>query len=402
MTRSTGNDRTPSTATTRRTGLLVVVVALLIGSAAWLGRSPDAQDDAREGPAFPRAEALSEGAENGRRPTEAAPEPSDQADPALAAGLQLPGRLPKLPPSVDDSARLRRALAAPGHGYLMINVATLTSSDIAQKLVRCRGGKAMSAFDQIRDETGLDLQRDVDHMGIGLGDDVMAVSGRMARIHVPDAAQSYGKDARIWQMTAKPEPNAALEAGATAGTPNAAAGEAAASKRRQHIALVGDGTLLFADSEAQLKAAVDRLDGTGPAEPSSAGNGDVQGQLLAGDLARMLGQPQAGEQPMVTTLRKLATRARLRMNVGSDVAMSVDLDATGADQGEELAKAVRGGVALMRQAARHGDRKDLERLLDRAKVLDAEDGNVGFDLAVPGPWILDRFGCDADGYPKQP
>lgn len=392
------------TSSHRRNALLLLVAGLLLAVSAWFGAAPPEEEPPTDGPAFPRAEAASAQDEGG---DDVAP---SRADPATAAErearaemLKLPGKLPKLPGAANSGARLRRALAAPGHGHLMVNMETLTRSEVVRKLMRCRGARAMRGFDRIQRETGLNVQRDVRHVGLGLRNNVLAMSGQMGAVRVPDEATSYGQGARIWQLAESSNQRDVPATGAPAasGDEGDSKQPTRSSQKPQHLALVGDDTLLMAESPSQLKAAIDRLEGNAPAETSSAGNGDVQGQLLADDIVALFGQPKQGERPMVASMRKLAERARLRMNVDSDVAMSIDLNAQ-PNQGEELAKAVRGSVALMRQAARRGGRKEVERLLDRAKVLDAQDGQVGFDLALPGAWILDRFGCDADGNPKQP
>ncbi|MCO4762434.1 MAG: hypothetical protein KC502_13065 [Myxococcales bacterium] len=357
---------------------LGLALLMLIAAATWLGKG--VSQDSHAEPRFPRDE-VAHADDQSDEPDLTGSVPAAKPAGHRSPSLVLPGNLPPLGAAATSSRLLQRAIAGPGQGHLMMNIGTLTRSDIARKLIRCRGGRALDAFDRVRANTGLDVQRDVDHIGTGMASGVMAVSGRLAELKVPEGATAYGDNAKLWQLEGTSGPQ----------DPN--------RKRRRHIGLVGDQLLILADSQEALKHAIDRAESRAPAAPFTGTNGDIQGQLLGDDLSRILGKPNPGEQPVVAAMRRLAQSAQVRMNIDRDVAMSLDIDAAGGQSDTELAQTIKGGIALMRQAARRTNKKQLERLLDRARVLTPDGGAVGLDLAVPGPWILARFGCDADGNP---
>ncbi len=379
----------------RRTALGVAAAVVLVGLASWLGRSePPAADTVPL--AFPRDEVDSDEGDG----DDEAPSAATDAPAQGPGGLVLPGKLPPLPgaggPRGHELA-MRRALSPPGTGHLVINSAALLRSELAQRMLRCRGQRARAGFDRLREVSGVDLQRDVD--AVGMSDKVMAVTGRIKDFKLPPGAteERYGDGARLVTLPARASEGAPAEPGSSG---------AKARRPPMVLARIGDHTLLVASSAAEARAAVDRFEGRAASEPVTPGNGDVQGQLLPGDIATFLGsggsKPGADgtpEQPMAQALRRLTQRARLRMNVNEDVAMSLDFDATDASHSEELAQTIRGGVALMRQAARQSGRSTLEGLLDRARFVEPDGEAVGLDLALPGSWILARMGCDAEGRP---
>ena len=122
-------------------------------------------------------------------------------------------------------------------------------------------------------------------------------------------------------------------------------------------------------------------EGAGPAAPS---RGD-----------RFLGTQLA--DPQVQAIRKLAKGVGLRMNIDERVAASLDVEADGQGDAEDLTAALKSAVTIGRQLARKNGMKKTAWLLDQARFHDAGDEGFALDVAVPGPFILRALGCDEDG-----
>ena len=321
-----------------------------------------------------------ESAKVGRDEPEAA-----AGDEATDDSLRLPCTLPPLADATRTGREaMRRALAAPGHGHLLIDFAAIGRSPLARKMMKCRGERVDAALGRLRDEFGIAVDRDLET--IGTGTDVLAFGGRLGALKLPAAAGpgvAYGDGARVYEL-----------------------GEDDGS--RNHIAVLGDHSVLMANSRTELEQAVDRFEGRAPAETSRVAKADIEGQLLGDDLAAMLGigddsgpkQPPGSEAPQLDVIRRLVRKVGMRVDVDERASMSFDLDTDSGDNAEEIGAALRGGVAMLRQLARSEGRSELDSLLDQARILDPKGGRIGLDLAVPGDWILARMGCDPDGAPR--
>ncbi len=316
------------------------------------------------------------------------PESEQAADaPDDQARLRLPGALPPLADGTRSGREaMRRALAAPGHGHLLIDFATIGRSPLARKMMKCRGERVDAALARMRDEFGIAVDRDLET--IGTGTNVLAFGGRLGAFKLPASAGTgvaYGDGARIYEL----------------GDDDGG---------RNHVAVLGDHSVLMADSKLELQQAVDRFEGRAPAETSRVAKADIEGQMLGDDLAEMLGaggdpgtQPPPGsETPQLEVIRRLVRKVGMRVDVDDRAAMSFDIDTDSGKDAEEIGAALRGGVAMLRQFARSEGRSELDALLDQARILDPKGGRVGLDLAVPGDWILARMGCDPDGTPRNP
>ncbi len=286
--------------------------------------------------------------------------------------LQLPGALPALA-SAGGREALRRALSPPGRGHLLIDVGAISRSELARRIMRCKAARAEQAFRALRDDVGLDVERDIDTVGIG--SDVIGLNGRLEGLRLPEGklGERYGDDARL------------LKLGDGDG--------------RYEVGFIGQGTLLIGDSRAALLAAIDRHEGRAPASKDRIGRADIEGVLLPEDL-RGFGNrdatPQAGE---LSAVLALVQQAGLRIDVDERARMSLDLSASDQSRAVEMAGMLRSGLGLLRQALNIEGSAELAELVDQARVFDPDGGPVGFDLAVPGEWVLRRLGCDADGQP---
>lgn len=316
--------------------------------------------------------------------------PGPETDPSAPAdrgdrALRLPGKLPPLADGTRTGREaLRRALAAPGHGHLLIDFAAIGRSPLARKMMKCRGERVDAALARMRDEFGIAVDRDLET--IGSGNAVLAFGGRFGALKLPASAGvgvAYGDGARVYEL-----------------------GEGDGG--RNYVAVLGEHTVLMANSRAGLEAAVDRFEGRAPAESSRVAKADIEGQMLGEDLAEMLGAsegtskaPPGSEAPQLDVIRRLVRKVGMRIDVDERAAMSFDIDTDTGKDADEIGAALRGGVAMLRQLARSEGLHELDALLDQARILDPTGGRIGLDLAVPGDWILARMGCAADGTPRQ-
>ncbi|MEY3011776.1 MAG: hypothetical protein RIT45_511 [Pseudomonadota bacterium] len=310
-------------------------------------------------------------------------EPNPEAPPD--AKLRLPGTLPSLGHAATRSGReaLRRAVSPPGSGHMLIDVAALQRSDLARKMLRCRGDRMRAGLERLHAATGIDLQRDVET--IGFGRDAIAVGGRLGNLRLPPElgdGERYGDGARLFELS---------------------------GSARNHVAIVGDHTAVIAETADALRAAVDRIEGRAAAEVAAAGHADIEGVLLPDDLAPLFGRrPDAGDgdrdelSQLLDEAGTLMHQLAFRVNVDEQAAMSFDLGAASDAEAERLGKVSRSALTLLRQAARHEGARRMEQLLDQARVLPASGQKLGLDLAVPDQWILERMGCDAEGNRIEP
>jgi len=296
------------------------------------------------------------------------------AVPQVEPGLRLPGTLPKL--ALQREARpLQKALAVPGRGSVVIGVGALRASDLAARVLRCRGAQFARGFEAFREQSGLDLQRDVDE--IGFSDGILVVGGRLHALRLPDAEvpEPYGKNAAIYTKPGHPT-----------------------------MAKVGDGLLLLGEPDA-LRAAVDRVEGRTAVEeaPPDVTGAQVNGRFAAAWLQQLFGDEK---DPMTVRMLELVREARVRIDVGEHAAVSLDFDTKDAAAAGDLGKAVQSLLTIVRQEAIRNGRTQIADLLAQAKVVPGSSAGsgkaagFGLDIAVPGDLILDRMGCTPDGTPK--
>jgi len=267
------------------------------------------------------------------------------------------------------NASLQKALAAPGKGNLFVDVKGIAQSPLLQQLLACRKDQAQAPLDDIREKFGVDPTKDVHRMGVSEG--VLAATGAFRDLKLPPdvgAPSPYGDTAQVYP-----------------------------SKSDQHLAKVGDGLLLVADSEEALHAAIDRVEGRAEAEAPSwsaeMNEADVVGNLSAAALQSMF---KGGAGDRFDQVKDMLQDGVVRVNVDDAVGASFDLTATSQEDAAELVKTLKGAVASMRTQAAVEENSKLVALLKQARVEDFADGTFAVDIAVPGPFLLDLMGCKAN------
>jgi hypothetical protein len=346
--------------------LFALVAAAFLAAAFIASRCSDAALDDRTADAkalddrakivFPRDEA--------RRKRPRATSPLDTTKPVDDA---------KPPPPRDG---LQRAIA--GEGALFAEVNAIRHSDLVEKMMRCRGEEAMGQFAVMKDELGIDPSQDLDR--VGFDDKVFAASGFFENLKVPEqlgAGEPYGDKARVWKMP-----------------PSEQGGEPG------YAARVGNDLVVMGETEAEVRAAVDRVEGRAP--PRAAIDESLAKSEIYGPLSQELIQSflKDANDPVAQRLMDSIAGGALRMNVDEHVKISLDLRPKDAATGEDLSKAVGGAFAMMRKQAEASGDPELAWLLEQARVLPQDDGKFGIDLAVPGSFILDKMGCDEQGARK--
>ncbi len=310
--------------------------------------------------------------------------PANDGGPTAPAALPT-GPLPLIVDGRDDP--VERALGLGDRGVMIIDYSKLRHSELVDRMLRCRGGKAIAGLDQLRDETGIDLDRDVDR--VGFSDEVVVVRGRLGGVDF-----SRWSDARV--------PIAADLVGWRMGD---ASDGLVVARVEEHLLLMGH------DID-ELRAAWMRIQGQAPVpeplppRPVGVGlfarfPGDWVTRFMGGGGGEDGGEDGGGEGSLDRALAMALEQGQLQLSVDDAVAASIDLKTKTPAQAIDLAKAIGAALSVARFEAARRDEHQIARLLDQARVLAAGDGRFGLDVALPGELLLDMMGCDADGTPRE-
>jgi hypothetical protein len=269
---------------------------------------------------------------------------------------------------------LQRSLLSPDNkGVVFVEANALRHAPLMEKILRCRENEAADGLMQLKNELGIDPMEDLDRMGFD--GNVFAASGFFEGLKIPPElgeGERYGDSARIWKTKGED-------------------GDLT-------FARVGNDLMLTGDTEAEVKAAVDRAEGraqSGTQMPPGVGESELYGEFGAEFIKNMVG---ASQDPTAQKIAELVTNSTVRMNVDEDAALSVDLQAVDEKSAQELSKAVGGAFAFLRGEAEKED-PELAQLLEQARVQPGEGNTFMVDVAVPGEFLLKTMGCDKDGKP---
>ncbi len=269
----------------------------------------------------------------------------------------------------------RSVLADDSHGAVFIEANAIRHSPLMEKILRCREADATGGLAQMKEELGIDPLEDLDR--VGFNGEVFAASGFFQDMKVPAEAgpgESYGDKARLWHVQG--DNGAAVV-----------------------FAQVDNGLLLSGADEAAVKAAVDRAEGRSTANaapPAGLGEAELYGTLPGSFLQELAG---GTKDPMAARIAELVVSSSVRMNVGQDAALSLDVTTKDDASSDELEKTLNGGLALLRAQAEQKGERDVATMLDQARVERAEGGGLMLDVAVPGDFLLKSMGCGPDGTP---
>ena len=140
-----------------------------------------------------------------------------------------------------------------------------------------------------------------------------------------------------------------------------------------------------------IKAAIDRVEGRGPDEPSvipeGSTYGEMYGVLSVDHLAQLLGPDQA---ELAQRLRDVAENVELHVDASSDVALVAEVKGDNADKVTDLGKSLGAALSLARIRAQAEGEKEMAQLLDFARV--QPDGKAfKLEMAVPLDVIKERL-----------
>lgn len=297
---------------------------------------------------------------------------------ALRAKSEQPSRPPRRE-AVHDP--IQRAMNVPGGGAVFVEVNAIRHSELVERLLRCRGEEAGGELERMRDELGIDPLEDLDR--VAMHQDVLAASGFLGDLKLPPAAGEalpYGDGAQLYEW-----PTGDEEQGGTA-----------------YLGRVGEDLLILAKSADDVKAAVDRVEGRGPPPeplPAHLTGSEIYGRI-GPELIQSLSGP--GSDPLFGKLEELVEGGTARVLVDEHVSVSLDFEAKSPEDADDLAKALGGALAAVRQQAKGKGDEELAALLEQARVLPQGGGRFGVDVAVPGDLILKGMGCGPDGARTEP
>jgi hypothetical protein len=288
-----------------------------------------------------------------------------------------PQRVPRQQAASDP---IQRAMSFPAGGAVFVEVNAIRHSELAEKILRCSGEEGEGQLSRMKDELGIDPLEDLDR--VAMHKDVLAASGNLGGLKLPpeaSAPEAYGESAQLYEWPSTEEAGA-----------------------HTFMARVGEDLLLLGSSPEELKAAVDRAEGRGPPPPpmpAHLADSEIYGSLGPGLLALFAG-PEGDS--VLGKLDELVTGGTVRVLVADHVSLSLDLEAKSQDEADDLAKALGGALAAMRQQAKASGEHELAALLEHSRVLPQGGGRFGLDVAVPGELILKGMGCGRDDDAQAP
>ncbi len=355
----------------RHPGWLLLAVLLLLASAGLLSLVEEAPVRPRAEVSFPRRMREAERRRSAERRTLPA---------AAPAAAPAAGEAPVTPPRRDPF--LAALPAAAGEPVVVFEANALRHSRLGELFVQCALARDPGYFDQVSRETGLDVLKDVDR--VGLAGETVVVSGtferaRWDRLEADGAveAEPYGEAGRLYRDRG---------AGRAAGAPV--------------LARWRDQVVLLAPDAAGARRAIDQLEGrVEPPRPldEALAYGEVYG-VIPGDAVRRLFP--ASDQDLGARLAAAASRVELHVDAMADVAAVVRVEGQDAAALSDLARALGGAVAAGRLRAQATGDGRLAELLDAARVV-PEDGRFSLEVAVPAA-TLERWFAGCAGATKAP
>jgi hypothetical protein len=336
-------------------GWIAAAVLLLLAAAVLLALVEERPRPAAAAVEFPRAMRGEEWDRMRARrtltlppaPGEPAPEPDappERRDPFLAA-------LPVLP----------------GEPVVVFEANALRHSRLGERFVACMLRRDPGAFEEIREETGIDVLKDVDR--VAFAGEAVVISGffdRMRRDRLEQGgalvASRYGDAATVW--TPRPDP-------------------ASEEVPSEVIGAWKDQLLVIGPDETSVRRALDQVEGRVAPEvalPDEMAYGEAYG-VVPGDALRRLFGAAHGE--LADRLAAAASRVEIHVDAMEDVAIVLDVRGEDPALVEDLSRALGGALAGARLEAQMRDDRRLADLLDQARVALQGEGAFSLELAVP-------------------
>ncbi len=319
----------------------LVVAAVLLALGAWLMTGAEAPIPERPTVSMPRRMKSDERTRNTDRETWVPVAQLDDAGlPVMKAVRPLDPVLAAMPPTVKYAA-------------VVVEANAIRHSAIGDLLIDCLFAGRPEMLDELRD-AGLDPLSSVDR--ISMADSTMLVSGNFSSADVKtmlhaESSQQWGRHSTLFERRA----------------PNG----------QSSVAGVWNQQLLVIGRNAEdVKATLDRLEGTGSTEPPvlkpEDAYGEMYGTLTGAGLARMVSEDNPALAKVIT---ESAGRVSLHADVTRDVGLVADIEGSDPRKTEDLRKALGSALTLTRLQAKAEGQSDEAEILQMARVGSAEDGN---------------------------
>lgn len=269
----------------------------------------------------------------------APPEPPRPRDPLLAA---LPSSFKK--------------------GVVVVEVNAIRHSPVGELLIDCLTSRDDGrGLQRMRDLTGVDPLEDLDR--VALADDALLLSG-----HFEDAKWDavFPSEQRVWGRDGTIYSGAQPDGGVTDG-----------------IGTWGGKMLILGQSDAEVEAVMDRLEGRGiqgpPVLDESQTYGDIYGVLTTDALAELLTEGQPG---LAEKLKTMADRVELHVDAARDVGLVAKVTGPNGEDTRDLGKTMGAALALGRLKAQADGETELAELMELARVVPGS-GDFRLELGLP-------------------
>jgi hypothetical protein len=262
----------------------------------------------------------------------------------------------------------------PDQPTVVFEANALRHSRLGERVVACVLDKDPAMFREIERETGIDVLKDVDR--VGLAGDAVVVSGFFDRARFEALTNNpqlreerYGEAGRIWSPVRPNEPT---------------------------VGAWRDQLILLAATSTPIRQAMDQLEGRADAPatgiPEDMAYGEVYG-VVPGAMARRLLPP--GERALADRVAAAATRIELHLDAMNDLAAVVRVHGSDDAAMEDLARTLGAGLAVARVQAQATSDEPLADLLEQARVVRVP-GSFSVEAAMPADRLDHWFGtCGA-------
>lgn len=265
------------------------------------------------------------------------------------------------------------AIASGAKSAVVIEANALRHSPIGELLLECMLARnRKNPIEELRNRAGIDPLQDLDRVAMTEHGVVFSGNFQNARVQqlFGDQAQSssYGDQATFYQRPPR------ANGGANPGV----------------FVSWGGQMLMFAEDEAQARAAVDRLEGRAESTPiltEEQSYGEIYGVFSADDLARILPPEQA---ELAQRFREAADRVELHVDASHDVGIVANVQGADPASVDDLGRSVGGLLSAARLRAMAEGEDELVEFLDLARVR-PRDGRFGLEVGLPLELLKQRL-----------
>lgn len=338
----------------RRRWPWLVAAVLLLGAAAYLmsREDPERPPPVWERVEMPRRMRVEERQRAERRRTVVVPTFTADA----GTGANAPAPRPRDPVLAAMPSSFER-------GLVVVEANAIRHSPVGELLLECvlsrDDGRALARF---REMTGVDPLADLDR--VALADDTLVLSGHFEKAKwkelFPGGGRPFGQDGTLFQPL----------------RPDGGVADGSAGVWRDELFVVGE-------SEDEVRAVIDRLEGRGihgpPALDESQSFGEIYGVLSPDALANLLPEEHAA---IADKLRQSADRIELHVDTTSDVGIVANVSGPNADDSGDLGKTLGAALSLARLQAQAEGQTEVAELMELARVVPGE-GDFRMEMGLP-------------------